>query len=116
MTGAILSYDMERHLCAWQNTLSSLTATDSFMYNGTRQRVAQQTSNLGQLPQRPTSAGESATALPGERRRSSTTIAALGASSSRLQGRWPVTHVVIAASPITASSRRIGYQLQGTVP
>ena len=40
-TGASLSYDNEGRLGTWQNTPSSPTTTDSFLYDGEGNRVEQ---------------------------------------------------------------------------
>jgi len=40
-TGASLSYDNEGRLATWQNTPSSPTTTDSFLYDGEGQRIEQ---------------------------------------------------------------------------
>jgi RHS repeat-associated protein len=46
-TGAQLSYDNEGRLAAWQNQPTSPTSTDSFLYDGSGQRVEQQLTSGG---------------------------------------------------------------------
>jgi hypothetical protein len=46
-TGAQLSYDNEGRLTAWQNTPSSPTTTDSFLYDGEGHRAEQQVTTSG---------------------------------------------------------------------
>ncbi len=46
-TGAQMTYDAEERLAAWQNTPSNPTSTDSFLYDGSGQRVEQQTTVNG---------------------------------------------------------------------
>ncbi|MGH2485684.1 MAG: RHS repeat-associated core domain-containing protein, partial [Ktedonobacterales bacterium] len=46
-SGAVLSYDADGRLAAWQNTPTSPTTTDAFLYDGAGQRVAQQVTTSG---------------------------------------------------------------------
>jgi RHS repeat-associated protein len=46
-TGAQLTYDTEGRLSGWQNTPSSPTTTDSFLYDGGGNRVSQQVTSGG---------------------------------------------------------------------
>lgn len=46
-TGAQLSYDNQGQLTSWQNTPSSPTATDSFLYDGEGDRIAQVSTQNG---------------------------------------------------------------------
>jgi RHS repeat-associated protein len=46
-TAAVLSYDNEGQLTGWQNKPSSPTSTDSFLYDGEGNRVAQQSASGG---------------------------------------------------------------------
>jgi hypothetical protein len=46
-TGAQLGYDSEGRLASWQNAPTNPVTTDSFLYDGTGQRVAQQVSVNG---------------------------------------------------------------------
>ena len=46
---AVLSYDNEGRLAAWQNTPTSPTTTDSFLYDGEGNRVEQQTTTNGAI-------------------------------------------------------------------
>jgi YD repeat-containing protein len=46
-TAAVLGYDNEGRLTAWQNKPSSPTSTDSFLYDGEGNRVAQQSASGG---------------------------------------------------------------------
>ena len=48
-TGAVLSYDNEGRLSGWQNTPTSPTTTDSFLYDGEGNRVEQQTTTNGSI-------------------------------------------------------------------
>ena len=48
-TGAMLSFDNEGRLSAWQNTPSSPASSDSFLYDGEGNRVEQQTTTNGSI-------------------------------------------------------------------
>ena len=49
-TGAQLGYDSEGRLASWQNAPTNPVTTDSFLYDGSGQRVAQQVSVNGTAP------------------------------------------------------------------
>jgi hypothetical protein len=49
ITGAALTYDNEGRLTAWQNAQFSPTSTDSYLYDGEGNRVAQQSMHRGRL-------------------------------------------------------------------
>ena len=44
-TGSQLVYDAERRLTPWQNTQSSPTATDDYLYDGAGQRMQKQSAS-----------------------------------------------------------------------